>query len=123
MGFRDNLRLMLGMGIAPSYEEDARQVELMAFEPGIIPYGGTTPANLTTPGASTFGVSGPPPAVAQFPSGRVSWDNAWQLMGSGAYVILPPDEAIEAWRTLDLDGRTIRRMSAARLLRVLADAS
>jgi hypothetical protein len=130
MSLLSDTRMFLGFGAAPSADDNARVTSgtvfaggtgggsLVALEPGLVP---TTPGGITA--ASPFGSAGPPPVVPQFPGGRISWESAYQIMGAGTFILLPPDESIEAWRTLDLNAKTLRNMSATRLLRVLADAS
>jgi hypothetical protein len=54
--------------------------------------------------------------------GRVSWDSFFQFWGGFQY-LLPPDETIEAWRSVSLDAANIQRIPAQRLLRILADVA
>lgn len=64
-----------------------------------------------------------PLASNGMPTGRASWDTSLQLFGPNTSIVMPPEEAVESWRILDLDAATLRNISATRLLQVLSDAS
>jgi hypothetical protein len=68
--------------------------------------------------------SAPPIALPGTPraGGRQTWDDNLNVLG-GYQVILPPDQTSENWRAFNLDAKTIRSMSASRLLMILADVS
>ena len=132
MGVLADARTILGLDQAELPEWDARHQARASFEtegPGGMPTQvalGMFPANPDVAGSVVRlrDRDRPPSSKATDDGkGRLTWDTPFQMMGSGTYVVLPPDSALESWRTFDLDASTIRNLSATRLLRILADAS
>jgi hypothetical protein len=64
-----------------------------------------------------------PTSIRTVPTGRVTTDRPEGPFGSTLSVILPPRVADEAWRTLNLDSKTLDRISAVQLVEYLADIS
>lgn len=67
----------------------------------------------------TPAVSSPRPLVG----GRLSRDADAGLFGMGLSAIVPPSDATDQWRSLDLDARTLSRISPFKLAEYLADIS
>lgn len=64
----------------------------------------------------------PAPAFRAMAGGRVSVDRLFDGMASTTTIAAPPD-ADNAWRTLNLDRKTLDRLSPARLVELLIDLS
>ncbi len=64
----------------------------------------------------------PTPALRAMAGGRISVDRLYEGYATTTTIEAPPD-ADSAWRTLNLDSKTLDRLSPARLLELLVDLS
>lgn len=64
-----------------------------------------------------------PTSVRAVPTGRVTQDRSDGLFGSRLSAIVPPPTADDTWRSLNLDARTLDRISPLKLAELLADIS
>lgn len=68
--------------------------------------------------------SSPSTSLAVVTSGRVTRDNSsYTMLGNAPAVILPPPDPHGQWRTFELDGQTLARVNATRLVELMADTS
>lgn len=66
----------------------------------------------------------PGSSLAVVTTGRLTIDNqSSALLGSSPFAIIPPPDPHGQWRTLDLDANTLSRISAVKLVELLADTS
>lgn len=66
----------------------------------------------------------PSTSLAVVTSGRITRDNsAYAMLGNAPTVILPPPDPHGQWRTFELDGQTLSRVNATRLVELMSDTS
>lgn len=68
--------------------------------------------------------SNPNTSLAVVTTGRITVDNSTSAMiGNAPMVVIPPPDPHGQWRTLELDGQTLSRVNAVRLVELLCDMS
>ena len=73
---------------------------------------------------SAAGETSPATSLAVMTTGRITRDSSqYAMLGNGPSVILPPPDPHGQWRTFELDGQTLSRVNATRLVELLADTS